>query len=254
MTAPTLGPISVRDAPSSDLLHWWNAADGTVDARTGQKGNFFSTYSITDVPGLIVGRNGATVQAGHNQPRFIQDLTQGDVTRLELVGDVGGQDVERIEWPNWGRGIIPISYLIKAWPLYAPGATLGAGNRQLLSLGNADTGGGSLSVYRAGNQWVARRGRPGSSWTSALVEPGTAVFPLLVLVTLTILGTLQISIRDSAATPVTTVAASITDINMMLAGERWAGDILYSSGGAYRLEEIKIAENVHTFTSLGALR
>jgi len=246
------GAPTLRRTRSSQLVHGWQSRRRKLDAYTGQVGRF---YIVTPgAAGTITGRNGVAVPAGHGQPRWEQVPTQGTKTRLTLVGDVGGQDVERLEHDYLNR-VFALSLYVKAWPLYTPGQNLGS-PRPLISLGNATTGGGSLTIDRNGTAWRAVRARGAGSAAPQVTEPGTAVFPIEIMATMsrdpaTDDATVALLYRDGAGALLSAVGIVLVDGALLT--EYWAGNILFSTGGAYRLETVKIARGVQTFASMDLL-
>jgi hypothetical protein len=239
-----------RPMRKSQLIFGWDSRYGTLDAYTGQVGRFLV---VTPVGAPTVdGRNGVTAQGGHGMPRWEQLTSQGLIPRLTIVADDGAKDVERIEW-DWPLKVMSLSIYVKVYPLYTPGQSLGS-TRNLLSLGSADTGGGSLTLRRTTTQWSAFRQRQGTATGSSITEPGTAVFPVEVLGTLSSGGELSLHYRDAASTPDLRSGTPETNANMMIPTESWAGNILYASGGAYRMEKIKIARGVQSFASMDLLQ
>ena len=255
MTART-GAGPQRGIRSSQLLFGWQARHGLLDAYTGQEGRF--SVVIAGAAPTMDGRNGATSQAGHAMPRWEQITGQGPgygspaaafTTRLAVVGDVGGQDVERLEWDAPWR-VMALSIYVRCWPLYTPGADVGLA-RPLLSLGDADTGGGLLVLQRVTTKWEARRIRLASEIYGEVVEPGTAAYPMDVLATLSAAGQVAVHTRDAAGVLASQLGP--TDASFAVPTEMWADGILYTPGGAYRYETIKIARGVQTFAAMDAL-
>lgn len=259
---PPTGASAYRGRRSSRLLFGWHAKYGTLDAHTGQVG-LLTTENLGTI-GSVEGRNGASasVVAAHAVPRFVQRASEGYVTRLALEGSIAGQDRERLEY-SWPQKVFGLSIYVRVYPMYAPGANL-VDLEYLLMLGNrggAGTGGGYFGLYRTGTTWQVRRERNAVAIVSLFTEPAAAVFPIDLLATMTDSGTVQLFSRDAAVPSVLRSGSAVTDPNMAIGSEQWADNKLVLAtagvngfiGGRWRLEEVKIARGVHTFSSIDAL-
>jgi hypothetical protein len=252
------GAAPQRAARSSQLVFGWESRHQTLDAYTGQEG--FHQFFINPgaVPALVTGRNGTPVQAGYAMPRWEQVAARGNIPRLVIEGEVGGQVVENVVY-QWPLKVMAQSVFFRLWPFYNPGESLGS-DAYALCFGVQDTDGGYLRIYRHLDRWYAHRARLSVGWISEFVEPGTTVFPIDILVTLSAAGTLQIQGRDSSPSRTRTVGAPLTNASMVFP-EPWDDNVmtlcgsmgLVAPGGRWRYESIKVARGVHTFDSIDKL-
>jgi hypothetical protein len=256
---PRTGAAPSRPIRKSDLLLGWRASDLSLNAYTGQTGRILTQSSAggADVPGEIQGRNGSTVVAGRAQPRWEQIVSRGNAVMLGLQQDASGKDIEMFEIA-FPLKVMSLSLWLRVWPGYTAGSSV-TGNRWLALLGNdPNTSGGYLGILRTGLNWYGRRVRVAATIESLIADAGAAVWPLELLVTLAAsgtTGTIQLSTRTSAATPVVTVGpAEAGGTNMVITTETWGNSNLYLATTAHHsYEAIKLARNVHTFASIDAL-
>ena len=251
------GAAPQRGRRSSQLIFGWRARDGELDAYTGQVAEL-SVWSSGPLTGPVNGRNGSTVLAGHAMPRWEQTAATGNITRLRVEGNVTGQDQERLAYPFPLR-VMPLSIYVRAWPIDAPGVALGS-NQGLISLGNDPAGGGTMYVYRDGTVWGMTRRKSGSTVSNTIfVEPVGTSYPIELLATLASNGVMQLLSRDALGVLRNSNATS-ADASLCVLTDLWAGSTLYLAtagsfvnGGNMRLETVKIARGVLSFSQMDLL-
>ena len=256
------GVLPTRTARMSRLSFAWDAKDTDLLARTGQQGTLASLTTAT-VGNAITPATGAALVSGRGQPRWVR---VNSLNALALSQVDSGKDQEQLLYP-FAMAQTPLTILLKLTPGWTAGASR-ATEHFVFGLGNSAVGNDWLKISRGGSSatsWTVTRriSTPVTQTGNGVVEPGTFIWPLDVLVYFDLnggsggnTGNTRIQLRDATGATVASTGTGTT----VLPTQRWSGEVLglgsdpaTALGAPISLHSAKMALGVYTFAQMDGI-